>query len=201
MSTSKLPLDGPVLLAIARGAVAEQLGGPDLQVPALPWLDELAATFVTINFGEQLHGCIGSIEPQRPLAEDLRHNAIMAAFRDPRSRALRRDELDQVTFSVSVLGPRSPVSFTSEAEARAQLRPGVDGLILFWRGHRGVFLPQVWDALPEPRLFLDNLKRKAGLAADFWADDLRLERFEVDKFAEAHAPGSGRAEAAAPEAP
>ncbi len=177
-------LEGDVLLAIARGAVAEQFGATAMLIPERPYLAKLAATFVTISFGERLHGCIGSVEPRRPLLEDLRHNAMMAAFHDPRTRALRPDELELVTFSVSVLGPRSPLRFADEADARAQLRPHVDGVILSYAGHRGLFLPQVWDALPDRRAFLDNLKRKAGLAPSFWDDRVALERFEVTKFAE-----------------
>jgi len=176
-------LDGDAVLAAARGAVAARLRPAHSQpLAALP--EWPAATFVTIYRGPQLHGCIGSLEPRRTLPDDLRHNAIMAAFHDPRSRALRPDELDAAHFGVSILGPRTPLSFTSEADARAQLRPGVDGLVLSWDGHRGVFLPQVWDQLPTPAQFLDQLKRKAGLPTDFWRPELTLERFEVVKFEE-----------------
>jgi AmmeMemoRadiSam system protein A len=133
---------------------------------------------------EQLHGCIGSVEPRRSLVDDLRHNAVLAAFHDPRTRALRSDEFDLVRFSVSILGPHRPLRFTDEADARSQLRPRVDGVILSWHGHRGLFLPKVWESLPEPAAFLDNLKRKAGLSVDFWAPDIELERFEVLEFDE-----------------
>ncbi|NVB40410.1 AmmeMemoRadiSam system protein A [Pseudenhygromyxa sp. WMMC2535] len=182
---------GDILLGLARAAVAETLGmrwplPPAATIEASPWLQEPAATFVTIERGEQLHGCIGTIEAHRPLREDVVHNARMAAFRDPRSRPLRADEFPSAHFSVSVLGPRSPLRFTTEAEARAALRPEIDGLVLRWRGHRGVFLPQVWGSLPTPREFLDHLKRKAGLGMDFWAADVQLERFEVDKYFEPH---------------
>jgi AmmeMemoRadiSam system protein A len=177
-------LEAELILAIARAAVAERLGAASRQPPARPWLAVHAATFVTIRDGEGLHGCIGTVEPRRKLVDDLSHNAVMAAFEDPRSRALRRDELERVRFSVAILGPRSPVSFTDEADARARLRPRVDGLILSWHGYRGLFLPKVWEALPDPAAFLANLKRKAGLALDFWRHDIVLERFEVLEFDE-----------------
>ena len=176
--------DPDLILAIARGAVAERFGATQMIIPKHAWLDEPAATFVTIHRGEQLHGCIGSLEPRRSLLEDLRHNAIMAAFHDPRTRALRADELELVRFSVSILGPHTPVEFSDEADARRRLRPRIDGLILSYRDYRGVFLPQVWEALPEPGAFLDNLKRKAGLPTNFWNPALKLERFEVLKFEE-----------------
>ena len=63
-----------------------------------------------------------------------------------------------------------------------QLRPGVDGVILAWRGRRATFLPQVWAELPEPEDFCAALWRKAGLPAGFWAEDLRLSRYTVRHF-------------------
>lgn len=191
-------LEPALILAIARGAVGEHLGATRMQISARPWLDVPAATFVSIHYvhtvelvgrggrGEQLHGCIGSVEPRRRLVDDLRHNAVLAAFHDPRSRPLRFDELDLIRCSVSILGPHTPLAFTDEADARARLRPRVDGVILSWRGHRGLFLPKVWETLREPAAFLDNLKRKAGLPLDFWHPDIELERFEVLEFDEPH---------------
>lgn len=177
-------LEGDVLLAVARGAVGEKFGATPMLIPERPWLSKLAATFVTINFGDHLHGCIGTIEPRQSLLDDLRHNAVMAAFHDPRTQALRAAELELVAFSVSILGPPSPIEFVDEADARRKLRPHVDGVILSYAGYRGLFLPQVWETLPERGAFLDNLKRKAGLPTAFWDDHVVLERFEVTKFAE-----------------
>jgi AmmeMemoRadiSam system protein A len=200
MTLDPRDLEPELILAIARGAVGECFGGTPMQISARPWLDVPAATFVSIHHharrdvghmrphdrgrSEQLHGCIGSVEPRRRLVDDLRHNAVLAAFHDSRTRALRSDEFDLVRFSVSILGPHRPLLFRDEAHARAQLRPRVDGVILAWHGHRGLFLPKVWESLPEPAAFLDNLKRKAGLSVDFWAPDIELERFEVLEFDE-----------------
>lgn len=179
-------LDAASLLGLARAAVARRLGlHSELPAPPEhPALRAPGACFVTLRIDERLRGCIGSIEAYRALAEDLRHNACGAAFRDPRFPPLEASELPRVRFSVSVLGPRSPLHFADEADARAQLRPGRDGLVLVSAGHRGVFLPQVWDQLPSPRDFLDQLKRKAGLPTSHWSSRLTLERFEVRKFSE-----------------
>jgi hypothetical protein len=72
----------------------------------------------------------------------------------------------------------------SEAEALAALRPGVDGVIFEWRGTRATFLPRVWQQLPDAGAFMAALKRKAGLAAGFWAADVRLLRYRVRSFAD-----------------
>jgi hypothetical protein len=95
-----------------------------------------------------------------------------------------------VRVEVSLLSPSEPMAFASEEEALAGLRPGMDGVILEWTRYRGTFLPQVWDQLPDPREFLAQLKRKAGLAHDFWAEDLRLHRYTVTKWMESDLPSS-----------
>ncbi len=73
----------------------------------------------------------------------------------------------------------------SEAELLAQLRPGVDGLILAAGPRRATFLPQVWEQLPDGRDFLLQLRRKAGLPGDYWGPDLRCWRYQVRKWKEA----------------
>lgn len=185
-------LEGEPLLDLAFTAIADAFDprSPDPARAATSspaWMQTWGASFVTLEFGSELHGCIGTIEPQRPLADDVRHNAVLAAFEDPRSRPLRVDELATIDLAVAVLGPLTPLPFADERDARARLRPGVDGLLLRWRTRRGVFLPKVWDKLPSAKDFLDQLKRKAGLPSDFWADELTLERFEVRSFARVHA--------------
>lgn len=176
-------LDGELLLDLAFASIGESLGqAAPATSPTPAWLQAPAACFVTLEFGERLHGCIGTIEPYQPLVDNLRRNAQRAALEDPRSRPLRVDELALVDLSVAVLGPLGSLSFRDEHDARKLLRPGIDGLLLTWRGRRGVFLPKVWDKLPDTRDFLDQLKRKAGLATEFWAPDVVLERFEVRSF-------------------
>ncbi len=175
---------GRLLTALARNAIAGEFGGPTVDLPQPDWLNRPGAVFVTLTQQGNLRGCIGSLEAHRKLIDDLLANARAAAFRDPRFPPLSRNELAGTRVEVSILSPAQPMRFSSEADVEAQLRPGIDGVILEHDWHRATFLPQVWEQLPEPRQFLANLKRKAGLAADFWADDLRLSRYQVEKFKE-----------------
>jgi AmmeMemoRadiSam system protein A len=180
---------GPALLNLARGWIKHALlGGADVTVPDVPLLAEPGATFVTITHRDgSLHGCIGSLEPRRPLAVDVRANALAAAFLDPRSEPLRADQLDDVVIEVSLLGPLERIAFTSEEDAITKVRAGVDGLVLSWGPIRGVLLPQVWDRVPDVRTFLAHLKRKAGLGPTFWAPDVELRRFDLLKWREERA--------------
>ncbi len=144
--------------------------GPELSAPG--------ACFVTLKKAGQLRGCIGSIMAHAPLATDLCENAFKAAFRDPRFAGLRRDEInDDLELSISVLSPPAPFAFDSEDDLIAKLTPFEDGIILSDGHHRGLFLPQVWDQLPDPKDFLAHLKRKAGLPIDHWSPDMRAKRF------------------------
>jgi AMMECR1 domain-containing protein len=69
------------------------------------------------------------------------------------------------------------------------LRPYVDGVVLEFGEQRSTFLPQVWQTLPDPRRFLAQLKRKAGLPADFWSGEVRISRYTVRKWSEDEVPG------------
>jgi AmmeMemoRadiSam system protein A len=111
-------------------------------------------------------------------------NACAAAFHDSRFPPLPAVELPQVRIEVSLLSPTEQVSFTTREDLLAQLRPGVDGLILSWHGHRGTFLPQVWEDVPDPADFLTHLLHKACLPVFFWEPDVTVRRFTVNAWSE-----------------
>jgi len=175
---------GATLLAHARAAIARRLGRASAAAPQAAFLEAPGATFVTLKIARQLRGCIGSLQPHRPLGEDVRANAQAAAFEDPRFAPLAGAEYDALEVEVSVLSASTPIVVASEHELHAQLRPGIDGVTLQWAGRRGTFLPQVWDSLPEPQEFIAQLKRKAGLPLDFWSGELSISRYTVEKFGE-----------------
>ncbi len=185
MSTDAL---GKTLLSLARGAIAARFGGAATAAagdePGTTELSAPGATFVTLTQQGRLRGCIGSLEAWRPLAEDVRENACAAAFRDPRFAPLSAAELPATRVEVSLLSPPSPLPFSTEAEALAKLRPGIDGVILEYAGRRATFLPQVWEQLPEPQQFMAHLKQKAGLPADFRDPEMKLSIYRVEKWKE-----------------
>lgn len=184
---------GRVLLRLARRTLEEELGaasGPS--PPSSPWLEEPAATFVTLRRGGELRGCIGTLNPHRSLREDVCHNARAAAFRDPRFPPLAAAELPELVIRVSVLSSLAEIEATSEEELLAGLRPGTDGLVFAAGPHRGTFLPEVWTGLPAPRDFLRQLRRKAGLAEDYWGSDVQVWRYTVDSWEEEEGRPAGR---------
>ncbi|MDP2810981.1 MAG: AmmeMemoRadiSam system protein A [Rhodocyclaceae bacterium] len=172
----------------ARNAIAAQLEQATQAEPEHPALARPGATFVTLTQNGQLRGCIGSLQAHRLLDQDVRANAVAAAFKDPRFPPLTLAELPRTRVEVSLLTEPQPMSFTDEADALRQLRPNVDGIIFSAGPRRSTFLPQVWEQLPEPHVFMAHLKQKAGLPADFWSSEVQLQRYEVQKWKEAPIP-------------
>ncbi|MBR9973292.1 AmmeMemoRadiSam system protein B [Magnetospirillum sulfuroxidans] len=178
---------GPLLVELARAAIQSGLdhgapvdahAGDDL--PAL--LTSAGATFVTLKKQGQLRGCIGSPQAWRPLAEDICDNAFKAAFRDPRFPPLTAPEWANVDLSVSVLTPPVAMRFSDQADLLAQLRPRIDGLIIEDKGKRALFLPSVWEQLPDKAQFLAHLKHKAGMAPNHWSPNFTASRFQALEF-------------------
>jgi MEMO1 family protein len=175
---------GRRLLAIARGAIENQLLR-NLPPPMdEPWLNQAGATFVTLTKDGDLRGCIGTLEAARPLGTDVAANAVGAAFRDPRFPAVTAQEWPQCRVEVSLLSRPKPLRFADEAELLEQIQPGEDGVILECDGRRGTFLPQVWESVSDKRLFMNELLRKAGLPGDARLGRCKVSRYRVAKWKE-----------------
>jgi AmmeMemoRadiSam system protein A len=175
---------GPVLLALARATIASALGQEAHADQSAPWLRAHGACFVTLTRDGSLRGCIGGLEARRPLLEEFTAFARAAAFNDPRFPPVSASELESIRIEVSLLTPLEALPARSETEALDLVRPHVDGVVLEWRRHRGTFLPQVWEQLPIPADFFENLKLKNGLPRDFWSEEIRLFRYQVLKWSE-----------------
>jgi AmmeMemoRadiSam system protein B/AmmeMemoRadiSam system protein A len=183
-STPPLP---DILLSLARKAIERRFSDRQtpLELPPVPDLQQKGACFVTLHKDGHLRGCVGSPVAWRSLAEDVTDNAVRAAFSDPRFPPVGAEDMVRVKLSLSLLSPPEPMRFKDEADLVAQLRPGIDGLSIEDRGHHGLFLPVVWQQLPDAEEFLRHLKRKAGLADHHWSDQFRAARFGAEEFHEA----------------
>lgn len=179
---------GEILLSIARSSIAETLGQihetAEDTAEDTAWLQQKAACFVTLIQQGQLRGCIGTLEAHRPLLQDVKSNANAAAFHDTRFSPLTSAELNTTEIEISLLSSMQALNFSNEQEALKQLQPGIDGLVFEFGRYRSTFLPQVWQQLPTTTEFMAHLKQKAGLSPDFWADEVKLQRYTVDKWKE-----------------
>ncbi len=124
--------------------------------------------FVTIDNKDGLRGCIGYVLPDRNLSEALA-DAAASAVTDPRFEPVTPDELDCITFEVTVLTAPKEIAAGDPSEYPSKIRIGRDGLIIKSKSSSGLLLPQVpveygWSATE----FLGHACEKAGLERDAW---------------------------------
>jgi MEMO1 family protein len=141
-------------------------------------LKECMGAFVSLHKGNELRGCIGTIEGFRPLFQTVKEMAIQAAFADPRFCPLKIDELDDLDLEISVLTPLVRVKDPSQIEI------GKHGLLIRTESHSGLLLPQVATQCGLDRYqFLEWTCRKACLPPAAWKDpDTRIYMFSADIF-------------------
>ena len=178
-----------ILLQIAKIAILSQLDASyTLDTKEIiknhPYLAKKGAAFVTLKYDNDLRGCIGSIVPHQSLLDDIIQNAVSAAFRDPRFKALDINELSHLNLEVSVLSEPEILEYEDYADLLQKVRPNVDGLILKYDKYQGTFLPQVWEQLPTPSLFLEHLSLKAGASPNIYNEHPDIYRYEVQHIEE-----------------
>jgi len=170
------------VLCYVRNVIGRKLA--DLRPDPPPDIDKLrdrGGCFVTLNTASgELRGCIGTIVSPEPLGDNLRRNALNAAFHDPRFFPVAPCELPKLSIEVSILsGP-------SRIPAVEDFIVGAQGIIFELGQYHAVFLPQVateqgWDR----ETTLNHLARKAGLPADAWRHpQARFSIFEAEVFGE-----------------
>lgn len=164
---------GDVLVRYARQIIAERIGkkNPDEDMSGElkdKKYEEKRCTFVTINKQGELRGCMGTLTASEAIHEDVKRNAVNAAFHDFRFPPLTPEEFDEVDIEVSVLTEPVALEYEDAPDLLSKLRPKKDGVIVIRGAARATFLPQVWDQLPEPEEFISNLCMKAGLSGDAW---------------------------------
>jgi AmmeMemoRadiSam system protein B/AmmeMemoRadiSam system protein A len=141
-------------------------------------LKEKRGAFVSLHKHGQLRGCIGSIQPTKPLHQTVEEMAAAAAFDDPRFESLTSKELKDIELEISVLTPLERIRDVKEIEV------GRHGLYIKKGFFSGLLLPQVatdyhWDRLT----FLEETCRKAGLPRNAWKEkDAEIYLFSADIF-------------------
>jgi AmmeMemoRadiSam system protein A len=177
------------LLRLARQALETSVNGGQLppidEASLTPALRAEGASFITLTVGGNLRGCIGALEPYQPLAEDVREHAAAAALQDYRFHPVQPGELEGIEIEVSRLTVPVPLDYKDADDLLTRLHPGVDGVILRDGIRRATFLPQVWEKIPDPTEFLENLCYKMGASPDTWRrKKLGVLIYHVEEFHE-----------------
>ena len=158
-----------ILLADARESITSKLEDRqpkyNAEATASESLQKPCGAFVSLHKRDgDLRGCIGRMTASLPLIETVRIMAKEAAFGDPRFPPLKKDELPKCNIEISALSPMSP------CPDPRQVKVGVHGIYLIYKGRSGVLLPQVpveqsWN-LDE---YLEYICIKAGVPPGSYA--------------------------------
>jgi len=182
---------GHILLRLARQTLEEQLGKKPTDPVAEkdltdPDLRAHRGVFVTLYKSGTLRGCVGSLLGIEPVPDGVRRHVINAALHDQRFPMVTGDEVTALEIEISILTVPEDLAYSDSEDLILQLRPHVDGVILrAGPGHEATFLPQVWDQLPAPEMFLDHLCLKAGLAGGCWRSaQPKIQTYQVQHFTE-----------------
>ena len=134
--------------------------------------------FVTLKKNQELRGCIGTIVSNDSLYKNIINNAIAAGSKDPRFPKVKSEELSDISFEISVMGPVKLVKNITD------INIGEHGLIIKKGLLQGLLLPQVaveheWDV----HQFLKQTCLKAGLDPSALDDeDTELFYFSSEVF-------------------
>jgi AmmeMemoRadiSam system protein A len=178
-------------LELARGSItaaANRQPSPTVDLQEMP--DHLkidGACFVTLRKRntKALRGCTGVLVARAPLAEEIVKTAAQSALFDPRFEPVRPGELDEIEIEISILTPPRKLSFSNPEDLPKLIRPGIDGVTLYRGMYRATFLPQVWERIPDPIMFLEMLSQKMGLDRNAWKKPgIEAEVYQVEEFSE-----------------
>ncbi len=168
------------LLEIARIAIGDYLKGKVIYRPEVnnKKFFEKRGVFVTLKKDGRLRGCIGCLEPIKPLFLAVYENAISAAFKDSRFFPLAKSEFKDIEIEISILTPPKP-------DALVEIIKNKKGVVLK-KGNRGAtYLPQVWESFSDSDQFFESLCLKAGLPADCYnSKDIEILSYQAIIFHE-----------------
>ena len=184
-SHSLKPEHGQTLVEMAARAIDEGLAENELDVdPAAfdPSLAEIGGSFVSLHRNGELLGCIGTLDPQRPLISDVAATACGAAFQDPRLPSVACHPAGVPSMLPSAAGPLTPLAARSYDDLLDQLVPHVDGLVVSVGRSRATFLPYVWEQNTHPSRFVALLWVKGGFDPRSWPRGVRLHRYRTTVF-------------------
>lgn len=181
--------DRKYLLNLARRSIENYVNGEELMpldVDALSKrLRDQGASFVTLTYHGYLRGCIGALEPYQSLAEDVREHAIAAATQDYRFPPVQSSEMKDIKIEISYLTRPKSLKYENPIELIKLLRPNIDGVVIRDGMRRATFLPQVWEKIPDPEEFLEELCMKMGARPDLWRKKkLEILTYQVEEFHE-----------------
>jgi len=174
-----------LLLRLARESIQNYFENKKTLLPKEKNFQEKKGVFVTLREKGRLRGCIGLPYPRLPLGEAVVHAAKAAAFSDPRFPPLCKKELDKLEIEISILTEPREINIKKESDIK-KIKPGRDGIIIYYHGYSGLLLPQVaTEYKMNAKQFLEATCQKAGLSKDAWKmEGCKILTFQAQVFSE-----------------
>lgn len=164
------------LVKLAKDAIKEYVKNRRIIKPPDDLAEEMkgqAGIFVSLKKRGQLRGCIGTFAPTaKNIAEEVIHNAISAATRDPRFLPVAPSELEEIDYSVDVLSEPEKIA------GHEELDPKRYGVIVKCGMRKGLLLPDI-EGVDTVEEQINIARSKAGIYPD---EDVELYRFEVKRY-------------------
>ena len=110
---------------------------------------------------------------------DIAQNAYAAALNDRRFNPVTVEELDKIKISISFLTGYERMIYQDEEDLLKMIEAGTDGMVIRDGNRQGLFLPSVWEQIPDKKEFLQNLKLKAGMSPSYWSNSIKVYRFRT----------------------
>ena len=167
------------LLKLCRNIILSKFNKGTLYTAHAQVFNQLGACFVTLKKNNNLRGCIGSIIAHQSLINDIVQHSKDAAFHDPRFNPVEENEVDSLTIDISILSEPEQMRFKDEQDLLEQIVPFRDGIIIKDKFYQAVYLPSVWEDLPDKVMFLNSLKMKAGLPPEYFSKTFEAYRFST----------------------
>ncbi len=167
------------LLKLCRNIILSKFNKGTLYTAHAQVFNQLGACFVTLKKNNNLRGCIGSIIAHQSLINDIVQHSKDAAFHDPRFNPVEENEVDSLTIDISILSEPEQMRFKDEQDLIEQIVPFRDGIIIKDKFYQAVYLPSVWEDLPDKVMFLNSLKMKAGLPPEYFSKTFEAYRFST----------------------
>ena len=185
IDNNKLTIPKEILLDLARESIKTYLvtgKKADFSnlVKVYPEISASYGSFVTVCIDGLLRGCVGKLEGEKPIYQDIIDNAIDAAFNDIRFPPVKAEELDTLHLEISILGKLNRLEYKNENYLLKKLAKEKVGVVLIYMGKKATLLPQVWEKVSDPKQFLAELTMKAGFTNDVWKEeDCRLLTYQA----------------------
>ncbi len=168
------------LLKLCRDIILSKYNKKQIITHHAPVFNEPGACFVTLKKNDNLRGCIGSIIAHQPLINDIVKHSLDSAYNDPRFNPVEEKEIKDLTIDISLLSEPKQMFFLNEEDLLNKIVPFKDGIIIKDGNYQAVYLPSVWEEIPDKNLFLKSLKVKAGMKPEHFSKTFEAYKFETE---------------------